>query len=74
MRGFVRYGRKTFCMIQCKQTHMMEILVCFVKFSPFKVIWEQIFKNQNRVKFRIFLNVQIWEMVCGVVGKAFFMI
>jgi hypothetical protein len=61
-------------MIQCKQTHMMEILVCFVKFSPFKVIWEQNFKNQNKVKFRIFLNVQMWEMDCGVVGKALFMI
>jgi hypothetical protein len=46
-------------MIQYKQTHMMEILVCFVKFSPLKVTWEQIFKNQNRVKFRIFLNVHM---------------
>jgi hypothetical protein len=46
----------------------------FCQIFTFKVIWEQIFKNQNRVKFRIFLNVQMWEMVCGVVGKAPFMI
>jgi hypothetical protein len=52
----------------------MEILVCLIKISPNKNIWEQILKNQNRVNLGFFLNVQMWEMVCGVVGKALFMI